>query len=523
MRAQLQAFLDAVHPLPQRIFIGVSGGLDSMVLAHALADDPRVVLVHVHHHLQPDADSWAAFVQNFARARGLVFHLQHLQTSPQPGDSIEAFARQGRYEIFEKILEADTDILLLAHHLNDQVETFFLNLKRGSGLKGLMAMPQSRSWGRGRIFRPFLNCRRTDLEAYAKACDLEYVKDPSNDDLRFERNHLRHILLPPFQDAWPHFNRHVQVAVHHLQEVGEVLDYYLEKDLLDFMEVGAISSKKSPFPEWYQQWVESRASMSFLLHQPFTLQKLLFQAWFKKVTSLILSEAHLHEVFRSFLPELDLLSAETALARLQNSRSDSLAQASGGGQLKADPFSLALAGSDSTLSQGSHFDAGSERAFLPESEDAQSARGRAMSWNDEGHLLWVQKKTREGAQPFFSLQGWDLHAYRGYFYLLKARGADFQSPRPWADFTADALSALGLDLTSLAKQGLDVQAVNWRLVTLRPRPSASTRCRPRGRVHSQTLSRCFQEQGVPAWMRDRLVYLFEGESLRMVVGAFVCD
>lgn len=228
--------LSSLDPAPRRVFVGVSGGLDSMVLLDLVYQASRqagfqVTVLHVHHHLQSAADAWLLFVSQYAQKYGFEIEADHLDPQQFQGENVEAVARAGRYAFFEKHLIAPDDYLFLAHHAQDQVETFFLNLQRGAGLAGLTAMPHARPFGAGQLVRPLLHFFRADLEAYAKRQQLEWVEDPSNQNTNLNRNFLRVQILPLLRERWPHFDAQVGNAISHLQEAREMLAEYLHEDV----------------------------------------------------------------------------------------------------------------------------------------------------------------------------------------------------------------------------------------------------------------------------------------------------
>lgn len=267
-----------------RIFVGISGGLDSVVLLHRLLKQAELILLHVNHHLQPSSDEWETFVRRLADQYELPLIVHAITTKPAPAESIEAFARRERYAFFESCLEKG-DALLLAHHQNDEVETFFLNLSRGAGLNGLSSMPEQRPLGKGVLIRPLLTYSRADLLAYAEKENLTWKEDPSNQDLRYDRNFLRHEILPAINKRWPDFNARVADTLRHLKTTREAMDFLIEKTLQDLCPAG-----EGRTLHWKP-----------LLNFPASLQRLLLQAWVKRESHLVLSEAHLERLVQDFL------------------------------------------------------------------------------------------------------------------------------------------------------------------------------------------------------------------------------
>jgi tRNA(Ile)-lysidine synthase len=211
-----------------RWYVALSGGLDSTVLLHLLhswcqhhAGAPALVAVHINHGLQAEADRWQAHCQALCGHLGVDLLARTIEIDPQ-GKGLEAAAREGRYRVFEELLAAG-DTLFMGHHLDDQVETFFLRLLRGAGLQGLTAMPASRSLGQGALQRPLLSFSREQLAVYARDQRLDYVEDPSNADIGLDRNYLRQQVLPLLATRWPGYRGNVERAIQHLSEAASEL------------------------------------------------------------------------------------------------------------------------------------------------------------------------------------------------------------------------------------------------------------------------------------------------------------
>lgn len=223
-----------------RYFIAYSGGLDSHVLLHACAvlqrqhpDRFQFQAIHIHHGLQPSADAWVEHAQQTCAALAVPLNVQYLNLKPAIGDSIEAVARQARYQAFSEMLTA-SDMLLTAHHQQDQAETFLLNAIRGSGVAGLAAMPVLRKLGQGQLGRPLLVFSRQQLEAYATLYQLEYVDDPTNTDLKFDRNYLRHEILSRLHSRWPAVNTTLSRAAQLQAGQQQLLDQLLAGHLTQY-------------------------------------------------------------------------------------------------------------------------------------------------------------------------------------------------------------------------------------------------------------------------------------------------
>ena len=186
--------------------LGLSGGIDSVVLLHAL-QHPRFAIyqlgcAHVHHGLSPHADAWADFCAQLCGLYQvpLAVHRVHVNRNDPAG--IEGAARTTRREVFSQL---DADVVLTAHHQNDQAETVLLQLLRGAGPKGLAAMAELQrhpNWNALQL-RPLLDVTRAQIEHYAREHALTWTTDESNRDQAYSRNYLRHALMPEFEQRFP--------------------------------------------------------------------------------------------------------------------------------------------------------------------------------------------------------------------------------------------------------------------------------------------------------------------------------
>ena len=187
--------------------VGLSGGMDSMVLLHALASIPEarqrgLRAIHVHHGLHAEADSWQHHCEAACEALQVPLHCVRVQVARGSGEGLEAAARNARHAAFAQVL-GEGEVLVLAHHRDDQAETFLLRALRGSGVDGLGAMREWRRFEPGWLWRPLLGHARARLLAYAQAHGLRWIEDPSNADTRLDRNFLRQRVLPLLRERWP--------------------------------------------------------------------------------------------------------------------------------------------------------------------------------------------------------------------------------------------------------------------------------------------------------------------------------
>jgi tRNA(Ile)-lysidine synthase len=188
--------------------VGFSGGLDSTVLLHLLAHTPAmhalgVRAIHVHHGLHPEADRWALHCQNVCAALDVPLLVTRVHVDRTSGLGLEGAARTARHAAFIQALGED-EILVLAHHRDDQAETFLLRALRGAGVDGLGAMRAWRRHAQGWLWRPLLDQPRQHLLDYARHHTLNWLQDPANADEQFDRNFLRRQVLPLLQRRWPH-------------------------------------------------------------------------------------------------------------------------------------------------------------------------------------------------------------------------------------------------------------------------------------------------------------------------------
>jgi tRNA(Ile)-lysidine synthase len=189
-----------------------------------------IKVVHINHALSPNADKWQSFCQSICHAWDMPFYCAKVNVSQGPRQSIEQEARIERYRALAQYgLEDST--LLLGHHLDDQVETFFIRLKRGSGLLGLGGMKVLTTLATEQVaLRPLLRVKRTDLEQYAREQQLKHIEDESNQDVRFDRNFLRQQVLPMLNQRFAGFNSTVLRVTELLQKQQSLLNDYLAID-----------------------------------------------------------------------------------------------------------------------------------------------------------------------------------------------------------------------------------------------------------------------------------------------------
>jgi tRNA(Ile)-lysidine synthase len=216
---------------PPRYVVAFSGGLDSSVLLHALAgSDIPVLAVHIDHGLQPEAAEWRRHCAAFAASLGVEYRERRVTVELDSGKGPEASARDARYNALLEELEPG-DWLLSAHHREDQAETLLLNLVRGTGPAGIAGIGSVRRFGHGWLVRPLLYFDRAELREYAETEGIDWIDDPSNSDKRFDRNFLRHEIMPHLRQRWPDIAARLQRSAAHASEATSLLIDLAEIDL----------------------------------------------------------------------------------------------------------------------------------------------------------------------------------------------------------------------------------------------------------------------------------------------------
>ncbi|MCB1775924.1 MAG: tRNA lysidine(34) synthetase TilS, partial [Candidatus Competibacteraceae bacterium] len=223
------------HP-HTRLVIGYSGGVDSHVLLHVLATQQALGLartveaIYIDHGLHAVSAVWGEHCAAVCRDLNLPFRVLKIDAGPMPGESPEAAARRARYAALAAELGPDS-ALLTAHHRDDQAETLLLQLLRGAGPHGLAAMPEAARLGEGWLLRPFLDVDRAELLVYARERRLCWIEDASNADTGFNRNYLRHQVLPVLRARWPAVNRTLSRSARLCAETATGLDEEAAADL----------------------------------------------------------------------------------------------------------------------------------------------------------------------------------------------------------------------------------------------------------------------------------------------------
>ncbi|OEF09155.1 tRNA lysidine(34) synthetase TilS [Vibrio genomosp. F10] len=293
------------HKKPDsRLVLALSGGVDSRVLLELLmlykTEYPDVIClaVHVHHGLSENADEWVSQCDRWCRDLDIPLAVEKVVLKKDSGESIEKLARDARYSALAKHIHRD-DLLLTGQHRDDQVETFLLALKRGSGPKGLSSMAECLPFELGYQLRPLLTASRKEIEQFAHHQSLDWIEDESNLDTRFDRNFIRHSVTPPLLDRWPSFSQSVQRSAALCAEQETLLDELLQPALIKM--VGD----------------DNQVVLSTLSTYSVLAQKRLLRMWLERCGSLMPSRQHLEAILEQVIgaksdanPQLNLLNGQ---------------------------------------------------------------------------------------------------------------------------------------------------------------------------------------------------------------------
>ena len=459
--------LSPVLPAGGSILLGLSGGVDSVVLLHLLHQlSPRyswrLRALHVHHGISPHADAWAAFCADLCAGYDVPLQVEHVNIAPLREHGIEGAARKLRHAAFAR---QRADFVVLAHHLDDQVETLLLQLLRGAGVRGASAMPfikhvakqappllnsncllepcQSIPPCRGMdiglngegdaprcpvLLRPLLDVARSELLDYARQHNLQWVEDESNVDDLYPRNFLRHRVLPLLEQRFPAYRETLARSARHLAEASELLDDLAWLD----------AQNPSPLPS--REGVGERV------------------------------DGHDATLEVSHLRSLSHPRAKNLLRWFLHQRG----------------------------------------ALLPDHTRLEE-------------MLRQLCHARSDAAVRIIFGGWELRRYHGRVYVFPAL------PEPDAKFCAQWHGEATLELPEpggtlhfepCTGQGLSLKKLQHGGVSVRLRRGAE-RIRLDNKRPTRTLKNLLQEQCIPPWQRDTLPLLFCGDDLVCVVGVAV--
>lgn len=234
MLTKFQNYITEQHLINKgdRILVALSGGVDSMVLAELLRQcGYNITFAHCNFHLRgKESDGDEQFVREYAERVGVKLFVRQFDTLEYVETqkvSVEMAARELRYAWFNDMINASGQLLALAHHADDQIETFFINLMRGSGIKGLKAM-QPRN---GLYIRPLLWATREEIKQFAIENGIQWREDSTNNDTVYLRNKIRHDLMPVFDSIKPEAREKILESVNHLASENQLYRELLQEKL----------------------------------------------------------------------------------------------------------------------------------------------------------------------------------------------------------------------------------------------------------------------------------------------------
>lgn len=247
----------------EQIYVGFSGGMDSTVLLHALAQYPllikKITTIHINHQLSANASNWQVHCEQYCQK--LTIPLIVEKVTFKQSANIEENARKARYGFVKSIIK-DNEVFLTAHHQNDQAETLMLQLCRGTGIDGLSAMLPIKKFGKGRLIRPLLTHPRELLQRYAEQNHLVWIEDESNSNCQFSRNFIRRTIFPQLQSRWPGVISNIAQTALHCQEARSQLESLANND----------------FPTIH---TAKNLPLNDIIHLPSTRIKNVLRNWFK--------------------------------------------------------------------------------------------------------------------------------------------------------------------------------------------------------------------------------------------------
>ncbi len=234
--SRVNQFCASFDSSPRCLWIAYSGGMDSHVLLHALANQRQqyphltIAAIHVNHQLQSESDFWQLHCQQQCEMLDIPLTSVRVDAHPETRQSPEEAAREARYLALQQNVTTN-DVLVTAHHCRDQAETFLLQLMRGAGLAGLSGMPEYRLTSEMSLYRPLLDVSYQEILDYATLHDLDWVEDPSNQDTAIRRNFVRHELIPAFKQMWPNAIELIAKSSAHLSADKLAIDWFISREL----------------------------------------------------------------------------------------------------------------------------------------------------------------------------------------------------------------------------------------------------------------------------------------------------
>ena len=213
----------------KKFLLAVSGGADSAVLSHLFrVSGFEFQIAHVNYHFRgEDSNLDQKVVEDFCKKNNIKFHLKDVSEEEKSQmKSLQNWAREIRYNFFFNLLEKENlDFIVTAHHLNDELETFIINLSRGSGIKGLSGIPKNEN----RILRPFLTFSKSEIYAFAEENNIDFREDKSNQKDDYLRNKIRNQIVPKMVEVFPNFLEQFSESLGYLDTVNQFFQEEIQK------------------------------------------------------------------------------------------------------------------------------------------------------------------------------------------------------------------------------------------------------------------------------------------------------
>ncbi len=263
------------------LWVAYSGGCDSHALLHSLVAlrseiTAEIKAIHINHGLSPLANEWEEHCRIICEQLSVPYVAVKVDASAKKTSPEEA-ARHARYAEWKKLLNKD-EVILLAHHQDDQAETVLIQLLRGSGVKGLAAMPAQQNFSLGLLCRPMLGFLREEIVSYAVEQNLNWIDDPSNFDTDFDRNFLRHDVVPLLETRWPALKKTLSRTASHQADANQLLT-------------------ELAFQDWHHIHENNQIKISALVKLSEKRQRNVLRYWIADICELILPDTvHLQRI-----------------------------------------------------------------------------------------------------------------------------------------------------------------------------------------------------------------------------------
>lgn len=217
----------------ENIYVAFSGGADSVALLHycsvlknSLLQNRSIYAIHINHQISSKSKEWSNFCEDFCNEHDINF-ISKTISIPKDYSSLESAARKKRYDAFRNIIKND-GALVLAHHLDDRVETLLYRMFRGTGIDGLISFRETVEYKGLRILRPLIAIQKAEILEYVQNHSLIFTEDESNKDLSFDRNYIRHEILPKILHRWPSANLKIADLASFAEENNQLKENYLQ-------------------------------------------------------------------------------------------------------------------------------------------------------------------------------------------------------------------------------------------------------------------------------------------------------